>query len=86
MDFIHILNWWMTLLIMVHLVLEIWKFSRQHNCPYCNEGESLDVKYGAKNWTADVYLNRLEFGHDADYASVKINYCPKCGRRVKETI
>ena len=59
-------------------------------CRFCENGKVPNLK--SENMNVEVYLNDNQliietYGYDTNMDSdVEINYCPVCGRQLKETL
>lgn len=64
------------------LCVQIYRYGKQHNCPYCHGKEPLMESYDDPNFTVMIsdYSKWLYIKGTGIGGSKDINYCPMCGR------
>lgn len=55
----------------------------RRGCNYCNRGKQIPETTGGNRWYLNDVKNELQADNDnASIETIKINYCPICGKKL----
>ncbi|MBU3181418.1 hypothetical protein [Clostridium psychrophilum] len=59
------------------------QLTNKKGCTYCKEGKQISASTGDSRWHIDDVKNEIQSDSNVTLVeTIKINYCPMCGRKL----